>query len=71
MLLYCRQSMSREEGILVVFILLLWMVTLTIFFQRWGKHQIRRPTLATVSKVEVPVWFNVLICSIDRDLFPF
>jgi hypothetical protein len=38
MLLYYRQSMSREEGILVGFILVLWMVTLTIFFQRWGEH---------------------------------
>jgi hypothetical protein len=29
--------MSREEGILVGLILMLWMLTLTIFFQRWGR----------------------------------
>ena len=41
-LILIRQSMSREEGILVGFILLLWMLTLTIFFQRWGRRAVCR-----------------------------
>ena len=41
-LILIRQSMSREEGILVGFILLLWMLTLTIFFQRWGRSAVCR-----------------------------